>query len=821
MRRSVRDWLLARAPLFAAVGAFVIGQTCVAERLPGRDFQRFVAFLGADDGVLVEAESLRWEPSDGWLVDLTFGRRLLFLGRESDAESNDVFRGRVRLSRDGQPLAVSALENLTQTPQGDERGLYLDGSRASYVAFTHGEARGLTVLELDGADSPDLPGNWLNRALLHLRGWQEADSMFGIGRTHLHFAPVSSLSFEWQAEQLRIERPRAPMIRYDASKRGLVAESKGVSVVPQPLGGDYWMHTLADLLREELGSESVMRLTAWWFDAEDDIKRASTGFTPRSEVPRPNSTNEDAQGLETGTWPPRALAPLGNGISVGEGVWRAPSSELARANVGEPLFNTTFLLPDPQRPDARLFLVAMDMRRLELGMEAGYEDPRPKTGLPGRGSLSFDPSVVRRVRATFNGAFKSLHGDYGMTVDERVLVPPVARAATVAVTASGRIGFGAWPPPDAVKEQIVSLRQNLDPLVQAGTINPHNRTEWGEHPLLQGILTERSALCLRDDGHLMYAWGEAISAPTLATGLAHAGCRFAIHLDMNPRHCGFFFHDSPDGVLANLRGESAFPGVDIAPTRFARWSSKDFFYVLARDPGTDGGWLPDPGAQPASDWVPAITKGVRPVGELSLDVIRFARGPLAFEILSGSAEPILPGRAAPRRKLAPGKTALFAINLGHTTKSTSYGLAFSAESSIALDHRYATLVIGEDGLELRPPGSSVQLASGERAVQLPLLMSGGELLERAGEPGSLRTRAGLCLAEDGAVYVASMRHDTSASIAIGLRELGCRDAVELDRGSQDNAFIHRAGTLDGVRAEYTTSVLVGVEASLEARTFEW
>ena len=100
--------------------------------------------------------------------------------------------------------------------------------------------------------------------------------------------------------------------------------------------------------------------------------------------------------------------------------------------------------PDEERPYAKVLLVAMDMRQLDLGMEAGVEDPEPLTGPPGTGRIPRDPQVYQRVAAAFNGGFKTEHGNYGMMVNKRVLLPPVAGAATVVVSNDGRVGMGTW-----------------------------------------------------------------------------------------------------------------------------------------------------------------------------------------------------------------------------------------------------------------------------------------------------------------------------------------------------------------------------------------
>ena len=54
------------------------------------------------------------------------------------------------------------------------------------------------------------------------------------------------------------------------------------------------------------------------------------------------------------------------------------------------------------------------------------------------------PVPYERVVATFNGAFKTTHGNYGMMVNKRVLLPPVAGGASVIVVSGGVVSPGAW-----------------------------------------------------------------------------------------------------------------------------------------------------------------------------------------------------------------------------------------------------------------------------------------------------------------------------------------------------------------------------------------
>src|SRR5262249_21975995 len=156
-----------------------------------------------------------------------------------------------------------------------------------------------------------------------------------------------------------------------------------------------------------------------------------------------------------------------------------------------PYFYRTSIHPDPERPYAIVMIVAMDMRQLELDMEAGVEDPQPLTGPPGAGRISRDPEVIGRVVAAFNGAFKTVHGAYGMMVHRRFLLPPKPYAATIAVTQDGRVGLGTWGESADIPPSFVSFRQNLEPLVEDGKIAPSGRRRWGWQLDGTSMLTER------------------------------------------------------------------------------------------------------------------------------------------------------------------------------------------------------------------------------------------------------------------------------------------------------------------------------------------
>jgi hypothetical protein len=184
-----------------------------------------------------------------------------------------------------------------------------------------------------------------------------------------------------------------------------------------------------------------------------------------------------------------------------------------------------------------------------------------------------------------------------MIQDRRVLLPPMRRAATILTRSDGRIGIGSWPGDWHVSPDVVSLRQNLDPLVDRGALNPSGRRLWGfPLPGMDAMQTQRSGLCIDRGGNLIYLYGADLSGPLLGEAMRSASCSYGIHLDMNPYHCAFLYtrirdpdawlaaNDRPgrSGALAELYEATTIARGMMDPKRYLIRSPKDFFYLTLR-----------------------------------------------------------------------------------------------------------------------------------------------------------------------------------------------------------------------------------------------
>jgi hypothetical protein len=838
-----RIWLLGGAAFAALVAR------CASPAPPDRTIEGLAGMLGRAVGGVVHPDDIAWEPSSGFWSDTFLGRRVLFLAAPSEGRPRDLHRARVRVSLEGKPIAVGQVRNLTLTPAGDDAALEVEGSTAVFTTVAYGQIQGVTVLDMAGIPETDLPPGLVDRLLLKLSSHQEAASTSGIGRVDIVLdVPVKQAQVTLAPPKLSIDvSDGARNLVYDLGTRTLVAaeggQAYGAHAVARHHGSKPWLIWAVDTVRAEVGPDAVAWLENTVFGARDAVKRRAYALVTSSresalkkdlaELVIPPALDASELAQQAPTWPPPTIPSLWETPKPGEGEWQPVEHAFLKTLPAPPgatpvpYFYQTILRPDPKRPYSELLLVAMDMRQLDLGMEAGYEDPKPATGSAGSGRLPRDPAILGRVVATFNGAFKSEHGQYGMMVDRRVIVPPVRGAASVVVDEEGKTGLGNWPHVDTIPKNLVSFRQNLDPLLEDGVVNPAGRYIWGWQLSGTSVMTQRTALCVTPAGHLYYAFAEEMDAPTLSRGLKQAGCTYALHLDMNPKHCGFVYTSITDLRSDQYRLKIADRRMEINADRFIRWSPKDFFYVMLRDPKPPaaGGfhWEPDGGTQPPPVFLPAVFASKLALGGLEIELLGIDQDRVGWRVRAGTLEPTSLDGAPKELELSGDDQhrVLAAIGLGHATGGTGLGLAFGPVPSLALRSDHASLLMRKhQGIVLRTPGEPWELARGDEAVELPLLAKDGELLVAGRATGGLRQRGALCVTS-GRVLLARARHDSSAPLAAALLRAGCRNVVELDRGSQHPTFVHRAGSSTPPTGRYETSVLYALGRPMVPRTYRW
>lgn len=863
-RRDISEFWRSRRLWVGVCLGLGLAASCAVPAPPPLNPAGLAQWLGAATSQIVSAEDLAWEPQQSFIAESLIGRRLLFLSSPEKGQPRDLYRAYVRLGYDGQPMSIWGLRNLTRTQLGDDVALQVRADHAVFATVAFGKIQGVTVLDLDGLRDEDISGSWLERILLHLTNVQMTGTWAGLGRTDLVFnVPSSGAELQLDAKQLLVRFREAERdITYDPVQRRLRAadgsQAYGVKVVPNRHPGKPFVLWAVDSVREEVGPDAITWLENKAFGIRDVIRRAAFSFAPQSDVnalrdpvamavssaaptgpgtsPAATAAVAIARKVVPENWPPPPIESQWKKSELGEGQWSAaneallrPSRAIAGANIEKPpaYFYKTFIRPDPKRPYAKVWLIAMDMRQVTLGMQAGFEDPEPLTGPAGEGHLPDDPGVTSRVVGTFNGAFKSEHGKYGMMVNRRVLLPPVPGAATIAVTTAGEVAFGNWPKSTIIPDDLLAFRQNLDPLVEDGQVNPAGRQIWGWQLQGTSVMTERTALCTTSAGHAIYAWAEEADASILGDALRRAGCTYGVHLDMNPGHCGFMYTRVNDLRKRDFQVKRAVEKMSVPPERYVRWSPKDFFYVLLRDPlphdAINATWEPDGGTQPSPLWWPAIFSTKVDVSGSAVELLSIGKGRVSWSVRAGSLEPRTLGAPLMKTDLEqePAGRVLLALGLGHTTQATRYGLAFEGKASIPFRNQGATLVMSPPHaltLYLEPPQ---QLAPNEEAVQVPLLARDGVLTSEGRSQGTLRQRGALCITADGRILIGRARSDSSIPMTNVLLRAGCSDVVELDRGSSHPNYLHRAGTDHPPTGGYETTTLYALSEPMQPAGVRW
>jgi hypothetical protein len=560
---------------------------------------------------------------------------------------------------------------------------------------------------------------------------------------------------------------------------------------------------------------------------------ASSSVAPAAssaEKPPPPPPLELAALSEGTSWPPSAITQLMDDAEPSEGQWVAVAPPwMHRIPDGPPALYRTFVRPDRARPKSRILLVAMDARQLDFDMEPGTEDPRFVVGgrIKKEGRLPRTKDVATRVVAVWNGGFRTEHGFYGVMMKKHLFIPPVPHAATVALTDDGRFGFGTWGPDATIEPSFLSFRQNLDPLLDGGVINPRGRPRWGG--TMGSDLTKRSAMCLTHTGNVVYGWGNDVNFGALAKGLQLAGCQYALHLDMNPIHTGFLFMSFDDEQYKKGKTEVLTLPMGGINKRFVEPNAKDFFYAMLHDPTHPTAtrsaplsgriaWQPDAGAQPPPAWLPAVFHGRAGDVEAWL----FERDRVGFALRLGEDERAISSDADARAAWSTlqgdaAHRAIASVGLGAAPAGAPLGATIDGQAAIPTVKGVATLALDARGaLSIGDGDASTTGASLTALAQGPWLVRDGEPMGSASS--AVRARVGVGLTREGHLVVAQGRV-TEAALAAALIEAGAIVALG-DRGAGEPSVV-RAGGEAKLFARNPGTTLFVLARAMAPRTFRW
>lgn len=283
--------------------------------------------------------------------------------------------------------------------------------------------------------------------------------------------------------------------------------------------------------------------------------------------------------------PENFTPPSSESAKPGDGHWTRLGGAADRLGEGEAVMVRTVVHPHPRSRFMLLDVVAIDLERVALHFSPGNDDPELDT-LPDAVTPGLVPARDRdSLLAVFNGGFKPRHGNWGMMVAGRELVPPRPEGCTIAMMKDGTVRIGSWPSLSDAVSEMTAYRQTPPCLLEGGELHEQllakNERAWGGADPNRKT-RRRSALGIDASGRvLLYGMGTEVGPEMLAVGMKHAGAVVAAQLDINWSWTKFLLMGQDDGALRVT--STLIPKTVHAKNGYVeRSAARDFFYVTRR-----------------------------------------------------------------------------------------------------------------------------------------------------------------------------------------------------------------------------------------------
>jgi hypothetical protein len=342
------------------------------------------------------------------------------------------------------------------------------------------------------------------------------------------------------------------------------------------------------LTNPALGSSLSARLAEWarghggagtvnWIENEwyTHHPPAVGGKPIAGAIRRPQATPVTTAAAPSHLAPPTPIPPVASPPIPGEGQW-SPSGRLVG---GVPAVYVTTLRPDAMHTSYVVGVAWMDTKLLKATLYSGSQIPG---GGPFTHTAPIPPQAADRLVAAFNAGFLMPSSNGGYYTDGRAILPLRAGAASFVVYSNGVGTVGTWGTELSMTPGVVSVRQNLDLLVDNGQpaagLNAADTTRWGA-TLGNAVYVWRSGLGVTADGALVYVGGPSLNITDLANLLVRAGAVRAMELDINTDWVSLatYSPSSPAGAATPTNGTDLLPTMVGTPGRyFEPWWSRDF-----------------------------------------------------------------------------------------------------------------------------------------------------------------------------------------------------------------------------------------------------
>jgi hypothetical protein len=240
----------------------------------------------------------------------------------------------------------------------------------------------------------------------------------------------------------------------------------------------------------------------------------------------------------------------------------------------------TFLRPDPVHTSVLAGIVWMDTSRLRAVLYNGLQVPG---GGPWVAGAHIAPASYPELVAAFNGAFRLDGSRGGYYTEGRTVQGLVGGRASLVITRDGRITLGQWGRDVAMSPDVISVRQNLDLIVDGGQPVPgliaNDHSRWGATVGGQ-VYVWRSGVGIDRNGNLVYAAGPGLSITSLANLLTDAGSVRAMELDINSEWVSYYTYSGT--TPADIQGHKLLGSIQRPNDRYLHDGTRDFVAMFTR-----------------------------------------------------------------------------------------------------------------------------------------------------------------------------------------------------------------------------------------------
>jgi hypothetical protein len=279
--------------------------------------------------------------------------------------------------------------------------------------------------------------------------------------------------------------------------------------------------------------------------------------------------------------PPVDMVPPVKKALPGEGVWHVVGRTTAN---GIPTMYEAFVRPDAVHTSYVVGVVWMDTNLLSALLYSGSQIPG---GGPFWHAAPISPHRSKTLVAAFNSGFLMSNADGGYYSDDKTFKKLRKGAASVVIFKNGRMTVAKWGRDVVMTNQIASVRQNLDLIVDNDKVvhglGDAASKKWGD-VVNSNDDVWRSGLGITPSGAIVYVAGPGMSLSDLANVMLRAGVEEGMELDYGLDWVQFSsFTGVPGRTIGASDGASLLASMPGAPDRyFASFWQHDFLTMSLR-----------------------------------------------------------------------------------------------------------------------------------------------------------------------------------------------------------------------------------------------